>query len=105
MVNVPQGLFASAFTTARPSPASATMMMKMMANEAARPPTGPISSFAICASDRPRLLTDAARITMSWTAPPKADPIRIQRKPGRYPNCAASMGPMSGPAPAIAAKW
>ncbi len=31
--------------------------------------------------------------------------MRIQRKPGRKPNCAASTGPISGPAPVIAAKW
>ena len=29
----------------------------------------------------------------------------IQSAPGRNPNCAASVGPTSGPGPAIAAKW
>jgi hypothetical protein len=42
---------------------------------------------------------------MSCTAPAKTPPIKIQRKPGRYPNCAAKTGPIKGPAPAIAAKW
>jgi len=44
-------------------------------------------------------------ITMSCTAPAKTPPIKIQRKPGRYPNCAAKTGPIKGPAPTIAAKW
>ena len=34
----------------------------------------------------------------------KHAPTRIQRKPGANPNCAASVGPTSGPAPAMAAK-
>ncbi len=42
---------------------------------------------------------------LSWTAPPKTAPISIQRRPGRYPNCAASTGPTRGPGPAMAAKW
>jgi len=41
---------------------------------------------------------------MSWTQPPSTDPIRIQSVPGRYPNWAASVGPISGPGPAMAAK-
>ena len=83
MVQVLQGLFRSALTTESPSPASATMMMKMMARVVAMPPTGPISSAAIRASDRPLRRTEAARITISCTAPPIAAPMRIQRKPGR----------------------
>ncbi len=41
MVKVPHGLWLRAFTTARPRPASATMMMNRMATEAAAPATGP----------------------------------------------------------------
>ena len=104
IVNVPHGLFERAFTTARPRPASATIMIKSIANAAANPPTGPISSRAICARERPFLLTEANNITMSCTAPPSAEPISIHKNPGRYPNCAASIGPINGPAPAMAAK-
>ena len=42
---------------------------------------------------------------MSWTAPAKMTPTMIQMVPGRKPIWAASTGPTSGPAPAIAAKW
>ena len=83
MVNVPQGFSLSALTTASPSPASATMMMKMIASEAANPPTGPISFFAICASDWPFRLTEAVRSTVSCTAPAIAEPMSIHKKPGR----------------------
>jgi hypothetical protein len=33
------------------------------------------------------------------------DADTIQSAPGRKPNCAASVGPTSGPGPAMAAKW
>ena len=39
------------------------------------------------------------RITKSCTAPPSATPTMIQITPGRKPNCAASVGPTSGPGP------
>ena len=31
--------------------------------------------------------------------------MTIHSSPGMYPNCAASTGPISGPAPLMAAKW
>ena len=83
MVKVPQGLCVSALTTASPKPARATMMMNRMAIDAATPPTGPIASLAIWASERPLRLTDAANMTTSCTEPARAAPIRIQRNPGR----------------------
>ena len=36
--------------------------------------------------------------------PKKITPTRIHSVPGRKPNCAASVGPTSGPGPAMAAK-
>ena len=43
-------------------------------------------------------------MTKSCTAPPRTTPTTIQIAPGRKPNWAASVGPTSGPGPAIAAK-
>ncbi len=80
-------------------------MMPSTDTSATPPATGPISSFAICPSDLPLRRIDDARITKSCTAPPITTPIRIQSAPGRNPNCAARVGPTSGPGPAIAAKW
>ena len=37
--------------------------------------------------------------------PPRQTPITSQSNPGRNPNCAASTGPIKGPAPEMAAKW
>ena len=44
------------------------------------------------------------KMTKSCTAPPRVTPIKIHKSPGRKPNCAASTGPISGPAPVMAAK-
>src|ERR1700754_4440575 len=51
-LNVPHGEFASALTTTSASTASRITMIARTATSAAAPPTGPISSRAIC----PRLL-------------------------------------------------
>ena len=80
-------------------------MMNRIARIAAQPATLPMSWNAICASDCPLRRMLAARTRKSCTAPPMQTPITIHNNPGRYPNCAASTGPMSGPAPLIAAKW
>jgi hypothetical protein len=61
--------------------------------------TGQISE-----SDRPLQRTEAARMMKSCTAPASTAPTRIQIALGSTPHCAASTGPMSGPAPEIAAK-
>ena len=105
IVKVPQALSWRAFTTASPRPASAITMMKRIATAAVAPATGPISARAISASDPPPRRVDAHRMMKSWTAPARQTPATSQIKPGAYPNCAASTGPMSGPAPVIAAKW
>ena len=104
MVNTPQGLFASAFTTTIPRPASVTSRMKSTAIMATSPANGLISVRAISASDRPLWRTDATRTVKSWTQPASTAPINSHRKPGANPNWAASVGPTSGPAPAMAAK-
>jgi hypothetical protein len=56
-------------------------------------------------SERPPRRVEAQSETKSCTAPARQQPETIQMKPGAYPNCAARTGPMSGPAPVIAAKW
>jgi hypothetical protein len=101
---MPHGLFPSAFTTTSASTAISTSMMPSTATRAVKPATGPISSLAICPRDLPFRRSDEQRITKSCTAPPRATPMMIQSAPGRNPNCAASVGPTSGPGPAIAAK-
>jgi hypothetical protein len=57
------------------------------------------------ARDRPPRRVEAQSDTKSWTAPARQQPATIQMNPGAYPNCAASTGPIRGPAPVIAAKW
>ena len=105
MVNVPQALSARALTTAMPRPASATVSVKRMAKMPTAPATGPISILTRSASDLPPRLVDAHSTIASWTAPARHTPATSQMKPGAQPNCAASIGPTSGPAPVMAAKW
>ena len=71
---------------------------------AVAPATGEISPRAMSARDLPPRRTDQARMMKSWVAPANTTPSVIHRRPGRNPNCAASTGPMSGPAPEMAAK-
>jgi len=105
MVNTPHGLCARAFTTTTPRPASVTSRMSSTAKVAAIPAKGPTSVRAMSASDFPLWRTEATRTTKSCTQPASTAPKRIQMKPGAKPNCAARVGPTSGPAPAMAAKW
>ena len=104
MVNVPQALSASALTTMMPRPASAIVRMKRIATVPATPATGPISIFTRSARDLPPRLVDAHSTIESCTAPARHTPATSQISPGAHPNCAASIGPTSGPAPVIAAK-
>src|SRR5439155_1545503 len=87
------------------STASRMIMMNSTASIAVAPAAGFNSSFAICPSDLPSRRSEQKRMTKSCTAPPTTTPITSHSVPGRKPNCAASTGPTSGPAPAIAAKW
>ena len=105
IVNVPQALSRRALTTARPRPARAMTRIMRMATEPATPARGLISCLAMSASDRPFLRTDATSVVKSCTAPASTTPTSSQRNPGRNPNWAARTGPMSGPAPEMAAKW
>ena len=79
-------------------------MMAKTATIAAMPATGFTSSFAIWPRDLPSRRIDAHSTIMSCTAPPSTTPTISQSVPGRNPNCAASVGPTSGPAPEIAEK-
>src|SRR5215470_16706731 len=63
------------------------------------------STRAISPSDFPFRRIEQNKITKSWTHPANAAPAISHNVPGKYPNCAASVGPTSGPGPAIAAKW
>ena len=83
MVNTPQGLPLSAFTTTSDSTASRMTMMASTATMASVPVTGPVSSLAICPSDLPSRRIEANRITKSWTAPARTTPNTIQIVPGR----------------------
>ena len=104
IVNSPHGLSRSALTTTSASTASRMIMIARIATIAASPATGLTSSFAIWPSDLPSRLIDEIRIVKSCTAPPSTTPTMSQMVPGRNPNWAASVGPISGPAPEIAAK-
>ena len=69
------------------------------------PATGPISDRAISASDRPPRRVDAhSVIDVVDRAGRGQQPASSHMKPGAQPNCVASTGPISGPAPAMAAK-
>ena len=81
------------------------MTMKRIATIAVVPATGEISLRAISASDLPLRRIDEQRMMKSCVAPAKTTPNASHKSPGKYPNCAASTGPMSGPAPLMAAKW
>ncbi len=104
-MKVPQGLWNRLFTTARDRPARVSSRMNMTATPAVLPATVSTSLAAMVARLWPLCLTEANSTTMSCTAPPMTQPMMIQRAPGRKPNWAASTGPSSGPAAAMAAKW
>jgi len=83
MVNVPQGLPFSAFTTTSAITASMMTMINSTVIKAAKPATLPISSRAICPSDLPSRRMEANRMTKSCTAPPSTAPMMIHSVPGR----------------------
>ena len=82
-VEVAQGLCFIALTTTRPSTAIRMIMMVSVPSMAAKPPTGPSSSRAICPRLRPLRRVDMNRMVMSCTQPPSTPPIRIHNVPGR----------------------
>ena len=81
--NIPQGDCASALTTTSARTASRMIMIEKTAISAAAPPTGPISSRAICPSDLPSRRIEKNSVIMSCTAPAKMTPTTIQIVPGR----------------------
>ena len=101
----PHGEAASALTHTMASTARTIMSMTSTMTVAAVPPIFPISSVAICPSERPPRRMEKKRTSMSWIAPATHTPRMIHSVLGRYPIWAASTGPTSGPAPAMAAKW
>jgi hypothetical protein len=104
IVKTPHGLFDKAFTTTTPSPANVTSKISSTANIATNPVNSLTSVRATSASDLPLCRTEATSTMKSCTQPASTAPIKIHKNPGANPNCAASVGPTSGPAPAIAAK-
>jgi hypothetical protein len=104
IVNSPHGDARSAFTTISASTASKMIMMNRTASIPVTPAVLLISSFAIWPRDLPSRRSEQNRIVKSCTAPANTTPITSQIVPGRKPNWAASTGPTSGPAPAMAAK-
>ena len=105
MVKVPHAESASAFTTMMPRPAMAMTSTARMAIVPAGPAMPPISSLTRSAIDLAPRRVEAHRIIESCTAPARQTPATSHSRPGAQPNCAASIGPTSGPAPVIAAKW
>ena len=82
-VEVAQGLCFITFTITSPSTALRITMIRSVPISAAKPPTGPNSSRAICPRLRPSRRVDSSRIVMSCTQPPKTAPTRIHSVPGR----------------------
>ena len=78
IVNVPQGLPFSAFTTTSATTASRMIMMNSTVSSAVKPPVLPISSRAIWPSVLPSRRMEQNRITKSCTAPPSTAPMMIQ---------------------------
>ena len=105
MVNTPQGLAERALTTTMPRPARVTSRISSTAPMVTSPANGEISVRATSARDLPLWRMEATRTMKSWTQPQSTAPNTIQKKPGANPNWAARVGPTSGPAPAMAAKW
>ncbi len=105
MVKVPQALSARALTTMMPRPARAMVRMNRIETVPAAPAIGPISVLTRSAMDMAPRRVEAHSTIESWTAPARQTPATSQISPGAQPNCAASIGPTSGPAPVMAAKW
>ncbi len=105
MVKMPHGLLARALTTTIPRPASVTSRMKStaimrhQAGEGADLGAGDLGQRAALVAHGGHQHGEVLH------APGQHRAESSQRKPGAKPNCAASVGPTSGPAPAMAAKW
>ena len=82
-VAVAHGLCFMTLTITRPSTALRMTMMSSVPMSAAKPPSGPSSSRAICPRLRPSRRVDSSRMVMSCTQPPNTAPTRIHSVPGR----------------------
>src|SRR5664280_2769813 len=106
---VPHGEAARALTTTSASTANRMIMMVKTASSAAAPPTGPISSRAICPRLLPSRRMEKNSVTMSCTAPAKITPAErlendIDFQPtdrrvlfGHHFAAIAGAGPLVGP--------
>ncbi len=103
-VNVAHGEDLSAFTITSATTPSKITMIASTAICAIKPPRLLTSSRAISPSVFPSRRIEQNKIMKSCTHPANAQPAISHSVPGKYPNCAASVGPTSGPGPAIAAK-
>ena len=68
-------------------------------------PNLPMYFSMIIPIDFPSFLTDAYREPKSCTAPKNNPPTSNHRRKGNQPNTDASIGPVTGPAPAIDENW
>jgi hypothetical protein len=72
-----------AFTTEIDKPARVNTRINKTVIDAIKPDLSPNNSVAITEILLPLCLTDAKRITISWTAPAKTTPIIIHNTPGK----------------------
>ena len=82
-MNKDQGALCMALMQASERPARVRTRMQSTAMPATVPVTGPTSRVAMAARLCPLWRTEANRMTISCTAPPSTQPIRIQSAPGR----------------------
>ena len=104
ILNTPQGLCASAFTTTSANTARIMIITPNAPSMTTIPAKEPNSCFAISPNERPSRRVEINNTRKSCTAPARTTPTNNQMVPGKYPICAARIGPTNGPAPAIAAK-
>ena len=83
IVNVPHGLWTSAFTTISASTAMMMTIIIKMPMEAITPATVPSSCFTISPKDLPSRRMDTNKTIMSCTAPANTTPKIIHSVPGR----------------------
>jgi len=99
----PRTLFQSVGPMIAHRPPTARQWMLMTATVSDNPPTRPLHLGHL----GKRLFPSRRTKTAGSRSPARTrqqPPSRIHNVPGRYPNCAASTGPTSGPGPAIRGK-
>jgi hypothetical protein len=83
IVNMPQELSLSAFTTTIATLASTATTINSVVSAVVAPPTGPMNVRASFGSVSPLCRTEATRTTKSCTPPAMHAPRMIQMKPGK----------------------